>query len=85
MSRPRVDNPVKGRDREGYNRYMREYMRRYRGGQRRLFEYEKPRAEIAAAAEFDPLRDGPPRYRDPVAAMMGDPPVGRSALDRLKT
>lgn len=33
-------------------------------------------------AEFDPRRDGLPQYRDLTAQICGDPPIGRSALDK---
>jgi hypothetical protein len=33
---------------------------------------------------YDPLRDGPRRWRSPAAYMLGEPPIGCSALERLK-
>lgn len=39
----------------------------------------------AQDAAYDPLRDGPLRLRDDTTAiLLGDPPVGRSALDRMR-
>lgn len=35
-----------------------------------------------ADAEYDPNRDGPPVWSDPYAALLGDPPIGRRALDQ---
>jgi len=32
-------------------------------------------------ALYDPLRDGPPRHADLTALVMGDPPIGRRAID----
>lgn len=34
-----------------------------------------------AAATYDPLRDGPLHHASPAAALMGDPPIGRRAID----
>lgn len=40
----------------------------------------------AADAAYDPLRDGWLPLRDDLTAvMLGDPPVGRSALDRMRS
>lgn len=33
---------------------------------------------------YDPRRDGPPQYRSPMAEFMGEPPIGRSALDQKR-
>lgn len=82
----RVDTPKKGRTRAEYNAYMREYMREWyrnrRDGKTRS-GHERPRSEVAANAAFDPLRDGPlPEPCTLTAALMGDPPIGRSALDK---
>jgi hypothetical protein len=35
---------------------------------------------IAWNALYDPLRDGPPRYKSPFSAALGDPPIGRREL-----
>lgn len=35
---------------------------------------------LRAAALYDPKRDGPPRWRDCWAMILGGPPVGRRAL-----
>lgn len=40
------------------------------------------RAVSRAAALYDPERDGPLNHSNPVAALLGDPLPGRSALDR---
>lgn len=34
-----------------------------------------------AAALYDPRRDAPLRHADLTAALMGDPPIGRRAID----
>lgn len=31
---------------------------------------------------YDPRRDGPPVWRDATAYMLGDPPIGRRAIDQ---
>lgn len=49
------------------------------------FDYEKllPKEDgIYRNPEFDPSRDGHPVWRSPSAQILGDPPVGRSALDQ---
>lgn len=43
-------------------------------GQVRKTEAENP--------AFDPRRDGYRQYRSPFAELLGEPPIGRSALDR---
>lgn len=34
-----------------------------------------------AGAAYDPRRDAPLNHADPAAALMGDPPIGRRAID----
>jgi hypothetical protein len=41
------------------------------------------RKEFAAKATYDPLRDGRPTHMDAASALMGDPPVGRRAIDKI--
>lgn len=41
----------------------------------------KPESETSNP-EYDPARDGPRPYRDLTGLIMGDPPIGRSALDQ---
>lgn len=46
-----------------------------------------PRRGLVAKLEasnptYDPRRDGYREYRSPFAEMLGEPPIGRSALDR---
>lgn len=41
-----------------------------------------PQAAFAARAAFDPRRDGIPVHADAAAALMGDPPIGRRAIDQ---
>jgi hypothetical protein len=36
----------------------------------------------AAAAIYDPRRDGPLQHADAAAELMGDPPIGRRAIDQ---
>lgn len=82
--RPRSANPVKGPvlggricDRKAYNRYMRDYMRTYKKpGERE--------GRDASAATYDPLRDGPIVHTDACAQIMGDPPIGRRAIDKRR-
>lgn len=48
---------------------------------RRLFANQgKPIRRSDAA--YDPLRDGKPVWRTPFAELMGEPPIGRSALEK---
>lgn len=77
MGRPR-SNCSKWSSRDAYNDYMREYMRRYRGrhGAVSRQEYREPRNMQP------PLPKGVvASYRDLTGEVMGDPPIGRSALD----
>lgn len=83
MTGPRVLHPKKGRDAAGNRAYMREYMRRYREGSRRVFKHEYPRQEIVSDAIYIPERDGPPTWANLTSILMGDPPLGRRALDSL--
>jgi hypothetical protein len=71
------------------NRYMREYMVRYRAkkkaglpvarGVRR--PAEKSYSDATAEAAYVPRRDQPLQWSSPAAQVLGDPPIGRSALD----
>lgn len=84
--RPRLQDAAKGHDRESYNRYMKEYMREYRrrgasGVDNRLAQYRTEPQEYRAAAIYDPARDGPVEHDSMTAVLMGDPPIGRRALD----
>lgn len=74
-----IANPKKGRTRAEYNAYMAQYMRAYRqgGGAGRV-----QHRMSAADALYDPSRHGPLVARDLTGVLMGDPPVGRSALDQ---
>jgi hypothetical protein len=71
--RPRVPNPKRGRTREEYNRYMREYMRTYRAAGRYVKDIGTRQKPLKA----------PPQavYADLTAEILGDPPIGRRALD----
>lgn len=84
MTGPRLRNPKKGRNAAEYNAYMRQYMRRYREGGRRLFKHEKPVAQQTAKAAYIPSKNPPPCFSDLTAVLMGDPPIGRRALDAVK-
>lgn len=44
--------------------------------------YEPGRFVNRAAAAYDPLRDEPWHHADLTALVMGDPPIGRRAIDR---
>jgi hypothetical protein len=60
---------------------QREYMRRIRGSVRTCeFSHVVEDVDRSSAA-YDPRRDPQWRYRDLTAALLGDPPIGRSALD----
>lgn len=37
------------------------------------------------AALYDPMRDGPLNYANPFALVMGDPPIGRRAIDQQQS
>lgn len=83
---PRVAHPKKGRTRAEYNAYMKAYMKDYRarhhGRDMRLKSNgggHKPRHDNPI---FDPKRDGNlPEHHELTAVLMGDPPVGRRAID----
>jgi hypothetical protein len=75
------------------NGYMREYMKQQRAKKRAeagLPERatgargpgEKPFSEVTAEAAYVPRRDPPLRWSSPAAEALGDPPIGRSALDK---
>lgn len=56
--------------------------------QRNRVAYQQAKADDVEEAprpvrnpEYDPVRDGPPVYASPFAELMGDPPIGRRALD----
>jgi len=53
--------------------YMREYMRRYRRGGR----------YVRAIGDQRPIVPPPASYADLTAAILGDPPIGRRAIDSL--
>lgn len=75
--RPRLENPKRGRTLEERRIYMREFMRKKRAG----FVVSRYVAVVdRTLATFDPRRDGVPEYESLTAAIMGDPPKGRSAL-----
>ena len=57
---------------------QREYEARQKA--RRLLEPPPPTEPI-----YDPRRDGPPVWRDATAYMLGDPPIGRRAIDQRST
>lgn len=86
MTGQRVENPKKGRTRAEYNAYMKAYMQDYRARQTipdmRLKVNGggmKPRRDNPI---FDPKRDGRhPEHQELTAVLMGDPPIGRRALD----
>lgn len=72
--------------------YMREYMRGYYRKHKRKRVYDNhvvvrdyDRAPIDFNPAYDPQRDGFPVHRDLTASLMGDPPVGRSALDTARS
>lgn len=62
---------------------------RIRAHRKRETEIKVGSAGMAANAEsriernpaYDPARDGPPVYDSPYAQLLGDPPIGRRALD----
>ena len=66
------------RSRAENREYMRDYMRKRRKAARR----RKYANAFRAIATYDPLRDAPPRHADLTALMMGDPPIGRRAIDQ---
>lgn len=45
------------------------------------YHQNEPRVNRAGAL-YDPLRDGPLQHADLTAAVMGDPPIGRRAIDQ---
>lgn len=74
----------KGQEKADYNNYMREYMSRYRatGKVQRQVKSGDEDSRWRAEAAYDPKRDGPaPEYDSLTAVLMGDPPIGRRALD----
>lgn len=62
------DTPEKNRT------YMREYMRRYRRRGR----------DVRNVGERRPIVLPPASYADLAAAILGDPPIGRRAIDQLR-
>jgi hypothetical protein len=77
---------------EEYKEHRRAYMRKYqREYKRKLLEIdpvkfrhdpEKETRVDRSGAAYDPMRDGHLPHRDLTAVLLGDPPIGRSALDR---
>lgn len=67
-----------GRTPEQNRAYMRDYMRKRRMGAGHSGEV---RPDVTKAA-YDPQRDGPAQHSDLTAVLMGDPPIGRRAIDR---
>jgi hypothetical protein len=45
--------------------------------------FEHSRKLVAASAAYDPLRDPKPVWESPFAELMGEPPIGRRAIDGL--
>ncbi len=77
MGRPRSDCS-KWSSREAYNDYMREYMRLYRARHGAISQRESREPRNMQA----PLPKGiAGSHRDLTGEVMGDPPIGRSALD----
>jgi hypothetical protein len=60
----------------------REYMRDYMRERRRASQRRKYANAFRVSATYDPLRDAPLRHADLTALMMGDPPIGRRAIDQ---
>jgi len=63
---------------------MREYMRRYRekhGSGTGTQTYEESFADYTADALYVPGRDAPLMFESLAAELMGDPPLGRRAID----
>jgi hypothetical protein len=50
--------------------------------QARLFAHDDETRPNREDAAYDPLRDPPLQHRDLTAQLCGDPPIGRSALDK---
>jgi hypothetical protein len=77
--RPLVACPVKGRDREAYNEYMKRYMHERRKATSEVVPREIKQADRSRAL-YDPMRDGalsPPR--DLTGIVMNDPSPDRRA------
>lgn len=62
------------RTREENREYMREYMRARRGS-----------SDVRHVGERRPIVPPPARYADLAAAIFGDPPIGRRAIDANRT
>jgi hypothetical protein len=62
--------------------YMRGYRKRMAGSvDNRLKEYAVDKPDYRAAAQYDPSRDGYLEHENVTSQLMGDPPIGRRALD----
>lgn len=78
------------RSREENREYMRDYMRERRLARKRAeYKSEAPGVHQAPGrfvsrvkAAYDPRRDPPLHHADLTALVMGDPPIGRRAIDQ---
>lgn len=66
------------RSREENREYMRDYMR----ARRRAARARERNFARRGSALYDPARDGPLHYASLTAMVMGDPPIGRRAIDQ---
>jgi hypothetical protein len=66
-----------------YRRFRNARHKTYRPPARNIFAVEQAR-ELTIQREplYDPRRDGLPEWRSVGAYLMGEPPIGRSALER---
>lgn len=77
------------RSKEQNREYMRDYMRERRLARKRA-EYKSEAPALHTKGDFvrrdfavyDPRRDPPLHHADLTALMMGDPPIGRRAIDQ---
>lgn len=68
----------RGRNRSRDNAYKRAQYK----SESPWFRLSEPRANRAAAL-YDPLRDQPLQHADLTALLLGDPPIGRRAIDKV--
>lgn len=79
---------VSSRDRDYSREYMRERRARLRAqgidpdSYRKTPRERSQKIRLERNATYDPRRDPAPEYADLTARVLGDPPIGRRAIDR---